>query len=169
MLCAVCCVLITGCIHRSLTIRTEPSGALVYVNNQLKGKSPVTYDFKWYGGYHVVIRHKGYRPLEDHKMLRSPIYSWIPFDLITELLPFHFYDARTWSYTLEPEAPSPSFAPPPIPRIEDEMMEEMKDDMDFGLDDLLKPNTGVGVTPATESDPSSPTKQEPMTNPGVEP
>ena len=105
---ACCC----GCVHRSLTIRTEPSGAQVYVNDALKGHSPVTYDFVWYGWYRVTLRKDGYQRLDDRQELRSPPYLWIPFDLAAELLPLPIRDARTWSYTLTPAPTLPTPVPP---------------------------------------------------------
>ena len=108
-------LLLTGCVTRALTIKTEPPGALVYVNDQLKGNSPVTYDFEWYGWHRVMLRKEGYQRLDDRKQLRSPIYLWIPFDLMAELLPLRIRDARTWSYTLTPAPALPTPAPPTEP------------------------------------------------------
>ena len=109
----------TGCVRRSLTIRSEPPGALVYFNDQLIGESPVTYDFTWYGWHRIILRKQGYDRLDDHKELRAPLYLWIPLDLVMELLPFPIRDARTWSYTLTPSAvpasPEPPITIPPSP------------------------------------------------------
>ena len=115
LLSAVSYLLLSGCIHRSLTIRTDPPGALVYVNDQLKGESPVTYDFVWYGWYRVLLRKDGYERLDDHKFLRAPVYLWMPFDFFMELLPVPVRDARTWSYTLSPVRELPTPVPPQTP------------------------------------------------------
>ncbi len=107
---SVCClVLNTGCLSRSLTIKTNPPGARVYVNDELKGQSPVTYDFTWYGWHRVMIQKDGYRRVDDRKLLRAPLYLWIPFDLLMELAPFPVRDQRIWSYDLvsAPELPTP--------------------------------------------------------------
>ena len=106
--------MLSGCVRRSLTIRTEPPGALVYLNDKLKGESPVTYDFEWYGWYRVMIRKDGYQRLDDHKLLRAPICLWIPVDLAMELLPFPIPDRHTWSYTLVPSEPLPTPVPPEV-------------------------------------------------------
>ena len=102
-----------GCVRRSLTIRSEPPGALVYVNDRLIGESPVTYDFTWYGWHRVILRKPGYERLDDRQQLRAPLYLWIPVDFVMELLPFPIRDARTWSYTLTPSTAPPSPEPPP--------------------------------------------------------
>jgi len=110
----VCGLWTSGCLHRSLTIRTEPPGALVYVNDQLKGESPVTYDFQWYGWHRFSIRKDGYERLDDNRLLRCPPSLWIPFDLAMELMPFPVRDQRTWSYTLTPAPELPTPVPPPL-------------------------------------------------------
>ncbi|MBI3996941.1 MAG: PEGA domain-containing protein [Candidatus Omnitrophica bacterium] len=107
-------MLISGCIRRSLTIRTDPARALVYVNDELKGKSPVTYDFMWYGWHRVMIRKDGYARVDDRKLLTAPVYLWIPLDLVMELLPFPIRDRRTWSYTLAPTPTLPTPVPPAV-------------------------------------------------------
>jgi hypothetical protein len=84
----------------------------VYVNDELKGESPVTYDFTWYGWYRIMVRKEGFERLDDRKLLRAPVYFWIPFDLFMELLPFSVRDARTWSYTLTPTQELPTPVPP---------------------------------------------------------
>jgi hypothetical protein len=112
---AYCLLLLftTGCVRRSLTIRTAPPGAQVYVNDQqLKGDSPVTYDFLWYGWYRVRILKAGYETLEDHRELLAPMHLWIPFDLVMELLPITVSDVREWSYTLTPRKELPVPSPP---------------------------------------------------------
>lgn len=105
-------LLTTGCVRRSLTIRTDPPGASVYVNDQLKGESPITYDFLWYGGHRVMVRKEGFERIEDRKLLRAPVYLWIPFDLVMELLPVRIHDRRTWEYTLTPATTPPTPVPP---------------------------------------------------------
>lgn len=122
-------LLATGCVRQSLTIKTEPSEALVYINDELKGKTPLTYDFEWYGWHRVMLRKEGYTPINERKLLKAPVYLWVPFDLVMELLPFPIRDTRTWSYTLNetPRLPTPVppadtvtlplEAPPPAPAV----------------------------------------------------
>ena len=114
LLTAYCLLVTPGCVYRSLTIRTEPPGAMVYVNDSLKGPSPVTYDFTWYGWHRVMVRKEDYERVEDRKLIRCPIYLWIPLDLAMELVPLRIKDARTWSYTLKPVTIPPVPQPPPI-------------------------------------------------------
>ena len=114
----VLCLALTGCVSRSLTIRTEPPGALVYVNDALKGESPVTYDFLWYGWHRVILRKEGYERLEERRELPAPAHFWIPFDLAMELAPFPVRDDRTWTFTLTPATTLPAPTPPDAPPAE---------------------------------------------------
>ncbi len=109
----------SGCVYRSLTVRTDPAGAKVYVDDALKGESPVTYDFLWYGTHRVIVRKDGYQRLDDQKNMRCPLYLWIPFDLALELIPFRISDVREWSYTLTPSAELPSPNPPALETVKD--------------------------------------------------
>ena len=116
VLSAYCLVLssTTGCVYRSLTIKTAPPGANVYVNDALVGQSPVTYDFVWYGWYRLTLRKDGFERLDDRRLLRAPVHLWIPLDLVMELLPLPIHDRRAWSYTLAPAPVMPTPQAPPL-------------------------------------------------------
>jgi hypothetical protein len=109
---AILALSMTGCVHRSLTVKTEPPGAKVYINDELKGTSPLTYDFLWYGWYRVTLRKKGYQRLDDHRKIQAPAYLWMPLDLAMQLMPFPVRDDRTWEYALTPSGTLPAPRPP---------------------------------------------------------
>jgi len=69
-----------------MRIDTRPSGALVIVNDEEVGVSPVKFSFLWYGDYDIVIRKSGYQTLRTHYRVDPPWYQWPPFDLIAETL-----------------------------------------------------------------------------------
>ena len=89
-----------GCVRRSLTVTSNPPGALVYLNGQEFGRTPVTRDFTWYGNYDVALRMEGYQTLKTNGKVIAPWWQWVPFDLAAELLPLH--DKRRLSYRLKP-------------------------------------------------------------------
>jgi hypothetical protein len=93
----------SGCIERILTVQSNPGGALVELNGQEMGRTPVSRDFTWYGVYDVTLRLDGYQTLKTGAKVYAPIYEWIPLDLVTELLPFPFKDHHTLNFDLVPE------------------------------------------------------------------
>ncbi|MGZ3388170.1 MAG: PEGA domain-containing protein, partial [Isosphaeraceae bacterium] len=48
--------LVPGCVEQTMTIQSDPPGALVYMNDQELGRTPLTKDFTWYGDYDVQVR-----------------------------------------------------------------------------------------------------------------
>jgi len=92
-----------GCVRRTLTIQTEPAGALVFLNDEEVGRSPVSTDFTWYGDYDVAIRHPGYQTLKTHIPVLPPWYQLPPLDFLAEVFwPGHIHDTHTHAFTLAP-------------------------------------------------------------------
>lgn len=96
---------IAGCVQRRLTVTTDPPGALVYLNNQEFGRTPVTRDFTWYGTYDVTVRKEGYETLVTTGKVIAPWWQWIPFDLFAELFPVT--DHKSLNFTLKPDPAEP--------------------------------------------------------------
>jgi hypothetical protein len=94
---------IIGCAQRQLTINSDPSGAIVYLNGEEIGRTPVKYDFLFYSNYDVIIRKEGYETLKTERNLKAPLSAIPPFDLLGEL--FGTKDRREWSFTLAPANP----------------------------------------------------------------
>src|ERR1051326_773674 len=53
-LAAALLVLLPGCVERTMKIPSRPAGAIVYVNDEEVGKTPVKLSFTWYGDYDLV-------------------------------------------------------------------------------------------------------------------
>ena len=100
-----------GCVERILTVQTNPPGALVQLNSQEMGRTPVSRNFTWYGTYEIVIRRDGYETSHTSAKVFAPIYEWIPLDLLSELLPIPLKDHHTLSYTLTPVPPASGPSP----------------------------------------------------------
>jgi hypothetical protein len=94
----------TGCVQRSMTIDTTPTGALVYLNGEEAGRTPFEKDFTWYGTYDVVVRKEGYETLRVKQKVNAPWWQWPPFDLVAEL--FTVKDQRNFNYTMNAAADS---------------------------------------------------------------
>ncbi|MHC4455753.1 MAG: PEGA domain-containing protein [Planctomycetota bacterium] len=96
-------VLLASCVERKLTINTEPEGALVTLNDEEIGISPVTVSFEWYGDYDVRISKEGYETLKTHRELKGPWYDGFPFDFFANLLyPKRIVDSYEWTFELAP-------------------------------------------------------------------
>jgi len=97
-------LLLAGCVERRLTINTEPQGALVILNDEEIGESPVTVNFNWYGDYWVRIRKEGYETLDTHRELKGPWYDDFPFDFFAQIInPKRIVDSYEWTFTLAPQ------------------------------------------------------------------
>ncbi len=92
----------SGCLERQLTIKTNPSSAVVELNDEEIGVSPVTVNFNWYGEYNVRISKDGYETLKTHRLLKAPWYDHFPFDFFVQILPSKKVDKYEWDFTLEP-------------------------------------------------------------------
>ena len=96
-------LLCSGCVERQLTVKTEPTDALVVLNDEEVGNSPVTLNFEWYGDYNVRISKTGYQTLRTHRNLERPIRDRFPFDLFADVLwPKRIVDKYEWTFQLEP-------------------------------------------------------------------
>ena len=96
-------LLLGGCVERRLTINTEPQGALVILNDEEIGESPVTVPFNWYGDYWVRISKQGYETLDTHRELKGPWYDHFPFDFFAMLNPKRSVDSYEWTFELSPK------------------------------------------------------------------
>lgn len=69
-----------------MKISTRPPGAVVIVNDEEVGLSPVKFNFLWYGDYDIIVRKEGYDTLKTHHRVKPPWYQLPPFDLVAETL-----------------------------------------------------------------------------------
>ena len=98
------CLSICGCVERRLTINTNPSGALVLLNDEEIGTTPVTVSFNWYGDYNITVRKQGFETLNTHQKLQAPWYDYFPFDFFAGVLyPGRIVDSYEWSFDLTPQ------------------------------------------------------------------
>jgi hypothetical protein len=94
----------TGCVRRRLNVRTNPPGALVYVDNQQIGTTPCSVDFVYYGTREIRLIKPGYETLTVNQPIPMPWYQVPPLDFISEnLTPTKIRDNRTVTYDLAPQ------------------------------------------------------------------
>jgi hypothetical protein len=96
--------LLSGCVERELKINTKPQGALVMLNDEEIGTSPVTVSFNWYGDYRVRISKSGFETLNTHRKLKGPWYDHFPFDFFAQIVyPKRIVDSYEWTFELSPK------------------------------------------------------------------
>lgn len=84
---ACLCVLSVGCVERRLMITSEPAGALVYLNDQEVGRTPIEVPFTWYGTYDVRLEREGFKTLETQQVAEQPWWEKPGPDLFAEAMP----------------------------------------------------------------------------------
>ena len=99
----IAAIILGGCVERNLTINTNPQGALVVLNDEEIGASPVTVSFEWYGDYDVRISKEGFETLKTHRNLKAPWYDNFPFDFFAWLNPERIVDEYEWTFELAPK------------------------------------------------------------------
>jgi len=99
-------MLLAGCVERTITISSEPKGALVFLNDKEVGRTPVTVPFQWYGDYDVILRKNGYDAMKTHKRVVQPWYEYFPFDIFAELFyPGTIHDEHVWEFEMAKTGP----------------------------------------------------------------
>jgi hypothetical protein len=103
-------IAMTGCygqVQRTLTIESEPGGALCWLNDNEVGHTPVTVPFTWYGTYGVRLEMPGYEPLVTEAVVKAPAYEWIPLDLAFEtVVPGVHYDTHAYKFVMKKAEPT---------------------------------------------------------------
>jgi len=92
-----------GCVHRRLTIRSNPPGALVYVDGVAIGRTPVSTSFIYYGTRTVRLELDGYETVQEDHGIRTPWYQFPPLDFVSDnLTPQDLRDERVLYFELVP-------------------------------------------------------------------
>lgn len=102
-------VYLPGCVQRRMTIRSNPPGALVYVDNHEIGVTPISTSFLYYGTREIRLVKDGYETLTVLQPMLPPWYQIPPLDFFSEnLVPGEFRDQRIFTYQLQPQMVVPT-------------------------------------------------------------
>jgi hypothetical protein len=115
-----------GCIERKMVLRSEPPGAVAYVDDERVGVTPCETTFTHYGTRRVMLEYRreeflkanggsaplryegGFRRMAVDAPLSIPWYQVPGLDFITEIaLPLTVTDRQEFVYVLEPAVPVP--------------------------------------------------------------
>ena len=103
----ILCLTTLGCVERMITVTSSPAGAIVWLNDQEVGATPVTVPFTWYGTYDVVLRKDGYETICVPKKTPVPWYQIPAVDFVAEtLMPFTVTDKHQWDFILTTQIPT---------------------------------------------------------------
>jgi len=100
----LCLILGSGCasnFHRRMTLRSDPPGALVLLEGNEVGYTPVSIDFDYYGTREITLVKDGYETLPVMLKVASPWYQKVPLDVVSDnLLPVKVTDRQEYTFTL---------------------------------------------------------------------
>ncbi len=97
-------VVSSGCVRRRMTLRTNPPGAVAFVDDQRIGVTPVSTPYTYYGTRKIQLFKDGYEPLTVKQKFSVPWYQYPPLDFITEnLWPAEIRDERIVDFEMIPQ------------------------------------------------------------------
>jgi PEGA domain len=100
--------LLSGCVERRYTIRTDPPGATVVVNGEEIGPSPASKSFVYYGDRKITLVHDGYETKTLIQPINAPWWDNYLTEFFTEnIIPVSMRDEREYQYKLEPAQSPP--------------------------------------------------------------
>jgi hypothetical protein len=148
-----------GCVQRRLTIRSNPPGALVYVDDHPLGTTPVSTDFVYYGTRKMRLVKSGHETLTVLQPIPAPWYEYPGLDFVSEnLVPGEIRDERVVEYQLQPQMVVPSI-----------QLLERGENLRHGAastPQLPAPPTGPTYGPPPSSSPGLPDSPPPTNRPG---
>jgi hypothetical protein len=98
-----------GCVRRRLTIRSNPPGAMAYVDKQPIGVTPVSTRFTYYATREIQLVKDGYETVTEKYRLWPAWYEIPPLDFFSEnLWPWELRDERMVDIQLVPQQVVPT-------------------------------------------------------------
>ncbi len=89
---------------RILKVDSNPQGALVRLDEDVIGRTPLVFKFDHYGRRRLSLYLPGYRTYSDKLHLNTPWHATFPIDIFTEvLLPLQLGYEKAVTISLEPD------------------------------------------------------------------
>jgi hypothetical protein len=108
LLAAAICILAGGCVERKVLIRSNPPGALVYVDEHEVGITPVAISPIYYGNRTIRLVKDGCETKTLIQPMPPPWYEVPPLDFFSEnVVPGTLHDTRTLDFQLQPQGVVP--------------------------------------------------------------
>ena len=95
---------LTGCVERKLVIRSDPPGAVLFLEDEeVPQTTPVEIPFDFDGVRRVRLQAPGHAVLETTAAIESRWYDWFPLDVFAQFLwPGTIVDEQAFDFPLEP-------------------------------------------------------------------
>lgn len=132
-----------------MTVRSDPPGAVVYVDERRIGVTPVSTGFTYYGTRNVQVIKDGHETVREEHRIAAPWYQYPVIDFFAEnLWPFEIRDERVLDFQLPPQQTTP-------PAQVMQRAEQLRGDAQRGLvTPLVQPGAAQGApTPSPWSSP----------------
>ncbi len=97
-------LLLGGCVRRVVDVTSEPSGAIVWMNDREVGTTPCTVEILHYGTYDVRLEKPGYEPRTTGMKALPPVWDLPGPDLVAELIPTELVSRNAWHLVLDAES-----------------------------------------------------------------
>lgn len=86
-----------------MTIRSNPPGAVVYVDEQRVGVTPVSTNFTYYGTRDIQLIKDGYETVKEKHRIAAPWYQYPVIEFFADnMWPFETRDERILDFELPP-------------------------------------------------------------------
>jgi hypothetical protein len=100
--------LLSGCVERRYTIRSDPPGATVIVNGEEIGPTPASKSFVYYGDREIPLMLDGYATKTVIQPITAPWWDNYITEFFTEnIVPVSMRDEREYQYQLTPAQSPP--------------------------------------------------------------
>lgn len=94
-----------GCVQRRLVIKSQPEGALVTVDNQVVGQTPLSVPFVYSGTRQIRLEREGYQTVNVKERFRPKWYDTFPLSFFSNNFAMReIRDTRVLDFRLEPKA-----------------------------------------------------------------
>jgi hypothetical protein len=99
----------TGCVHRRVTVTSNPPGALVLIDGQEKGYTPYSMDFTYYGTREIQLVKPGYETLTVMQKFQKPWYQYFPVEFFADnFWPHRVTNRNQFHYEMQPHVIAPA-------------------------------------------------------------
>lgn len=99
-------LILSGCnsVQRKIQVRSYPEGALVTIDKQPIGHTPVAVPFTYYGTREIQLEMDGFQTKKVKHRFSPPWYQYPPLDFITDnFWPREIRDTRVVNFELNPQ------------------------------------------------------------------